>query len=53
MQTVHSASIDPPEPIIDGWCPLHGWRDPDAEYEASRERDRLGELIDTYKDDDT
>jgi hypothetical protein len=31
METVHSASIDPPEPIIDKWCPLHGWGDPDRE----------------------
>ena len=37
METVHSASIDPPEPIIEPWCPVHGNRDPDAEYERRRD----------------
>lgn len=31
MESVNSASIDPPEPIINPWCPVHGGRDPDAE----------------------
>lgn len=30
MSRVWSNSIDPPEPIINQWCPLHG-RDPDWE----------------------
>ena len=30
MESVNSASIDPPEPIIDKYCPLHGYApDPD------------------------
>lgn len=37
METVHSASIDPPEPILNEWCPLHGWRDPDNERDALRD----------------
>ena len=36
MSSVNSASIDPPEPIIDQWCPLHG-RDPDYEMEKRRD----------------
>jgi len=38
MSTVHSASIDPPHEIINEWCPLHGGKDPDEEYEKARER---------------
>ena len=34
MQSVNSASIDPPEPVIDEWCPVHGHRDPDDERDA-------------------
>lgn len=37
LSSVNSASIDPPHEIIDPWCPLHGHRDPDAEYEAARD----------------
>lgn len=37
METVWSNSIDPPEPIIDGWCPLHGNRD--ADWELQQQRD--------------
>ena len=37
MESVNSASIDPPEPIVNPWCPLHGGRDPDAEREARRD----------------
>lgn len=37
MESVHSASIDPPEPIVDDWCPLHGGRDPDAERDRRRD----------------
>lgn len=37
METVNSASIDPPEPIVDPWCPLHGWRDPDHERDQAQE----------------
>lgn len=37
METVNSASIDPPELILDPWCPEHGGRDPDAERERQRD----------------
>lgn len=38
MSSVNSATIDPPEPILDRECPVHGSpRDPDAEYEAKRD----------------
>lgn len=38
MESVNSASIDPPEPITDKDCPLHGWApDPDAAYDAARD----------------
>jgi hypothetical protein len=37
METVHSASIDPPELIEDPWCPEHGTRDPDQELEQQRD----------------
>ena len=37
METVNSASIDPPEPIIDPWCPLHGGKDPDTELQKQRD----------------
>jgi hypothetical protein len=36
MSSVNSASIDPPEPILDPWCPLHG-KDPDDEREKRRD----------------
>jgi hypothetical protein len=43
METVDSASTEPPELIRDEWCPVHG-RDPDAELDRRRddamERDR-------------
>lgn len=41
MESVNSASIDPPEPIIDQWCPVHGGRDPDVEYEQQPEDARM------------
>ncbi len=31
--------IDPPEPKIDTWCPLHGSRDADREYDAWKDRE--------------
>lgn len=32
MPSAHTAQIDPPEPKIDKYCPLHGWAaDPDEE----------------------
>lgn len=37
MSSVNSASIDPPELIVDPWCPIHGGRDPDEEYERKRD----------------
>jgi hypothetical protein len=40
MSPVNTTTIDPPEPIIDGWCPLHGRRDPDQERDQ-REEDRF------------
>jgi hypothetical protein len=43
METVNSASTEPPELIRDEWCPVHG-RDPDDELDRRRddamERDR-------------
>jgi hypothetical protein len=33
---------DPPEPIVDPWCPLHGSRDPDREYDEWRDRQMEG-----------
>lgn len=39
MSSVNSATIDPPEPIIDAWCSLHGWRDPDRERDEKRDRE--------------
>jgi hypothetical protein len=36
MNSVNSASLDPPEPILDPWCPIHG-KDPDVEYEKRRD----------------
>jgi hypothetical protein len=40
LQWVDSASLDQPEPIVDGWCPLHGGRDPDAERDQRLEDGR-------------
>lgn len=38
MEHSHSASIDPPEPIVDSACPLHGNApDPDEAYERMRD----------------
>lgn len=37
MSSVNSASIDPPEPVLDPWCPVHGGRDPDRELEQRRD----------------
>jgi hypothetical protein len=36
---VHSNDIDPPEPRIDPWCPVHGHRDPDRELQEQRDAD--------------
>jgi hypothetical protein len=38
LSTVHSNDIDPPEPVIDRDCPLHG-NAPDPDYELERKRD--------------
>jgi hypothetical protein len=40
IETVDSASLEPPELIIDPWCPVHGGRDPDAEYDRYRDDER-------------
>lgn len=38
MESVHSASIDPPEPIVSRSCPVHGdARDPSDVYKAARD----------------
>lgn len=37
MSPVHSASIDPPEPVRNRHCPHHGTFDPDAALEARRD----------------
>lgn len=34
MTAVHSQSIDPPEPKIDPWCEIHGYRDADYERDS-------------------
>lgn len=41
MSSVNTATIDPPEPILDKWCPLHG-KDPDRELERLRDDERDG-----------
>ncbi len=40
MESVSSASLDPPEPIINPWCPHHGGRDPDYERDRRLEEAR-------------
>jgi hypothetical protein len=40
MESVNSASIDPPEVVIDKYCPLHG-RAPDPDDERDRRRDDM------------
>lgn len=37
LESVNSASIDPPELITDPWCPAHGGRDPDDELQRQRD----------------
>jgi hypothetical protein len=37
MESVNSASIDPPELILNPWCPVHGGRDPDEELQRRRD----------------
>jgi len=37
MSSVNSATIDPPEPILNQWCPVHGRRDVDAMNDARRD----------------
>jgi hypothetical protein len=37
LSSVNSASIDPPEPVTDPWCPLHGYRDADREYQEIKD----------------
>lgn len=52
MESVHSASIDPPEPVTDRNCPLHGnlaARDPDYARDIAIENDRL---VEPYRNDD-
>lgn len=39
LSTVNSATIDPPEPVLDEWCPVHG-RDPDWELQKRRDEMR-------------
>lgn len=42
LESVHSASIDPPEMIVDRWCPIHGsGEDPDHVWEARRDDARF------------
>jgi hypothetical protein len=36
---VDTATIDPPDLILDPWCPIHG-KDPDEEYERRRDDER-------------
>lgn len=37
MESVNSASIDPPEPIIDRYCPVHAGYDPDRALQEARD----------------
>jgi hypothetical protein len=38
MSSVNTASIDPPEMVLNPRCPVHGkYRDPDEEYERRRD----------------
>ncbi len=37
MESVYATMIDPPEPIIDRFCPLHGRDDPDRRYDEMRD----------------
>jgi hypothetical protein len=46
--TVHPTDIDPPEPKLDPWCPVHG-RDPD--YEMERRRDDAREAARDIEED--
>lgn len=43
MSHTHSASIDPPHEIVDPWCPIHGGRDADREYDEMRDRQMEGD----------
>ena len=38
LETVNSASREPPDWIRNPDCPIHGWRDPDRAYEDWRDR---------------
>lgn len=54
MEPVNSASLDPPEPIVDRGCPVHGkYRpggvDPDDERAVRQEDDFIARL---YGDDE-
>jgi hypothetical protein len=49
MSIVHWTDIDPPEPILNNWCPVHG-RDHDQAYEEWRERQY--EKTPPYMEDD-
>ena len=37
MSSVNTASIDPPELILNPWCPVHSGRDPDEENDRRRD----------------
>ena len=37
LSSINSASIEPPHRIVNPWCPVHGGRDADAEYDAKRD----------------
>lgn len=50
MSAVHSASIDPPEPVLDIGCPVHGKYRPGG-VDADDERDRrIEDLEDACND---
>jgi hypothetical protein len=49
MEAVHSAMIDPPEPIVDRNCPLHGSApNPDDARDAAMERDWFAPVEDDF-----
>jgi hypothetical protein len=52
MGFAHSASIDPPEPVTDRHCPLHGRApDPDDARDQAMEDDRFDRLLSNYGDE--
>lgn len=50
MESVNSASIDPPEPIVDIGCPVHGkYRPGGVDHDDERDR-RIEDIEDACND---